>query len=68
MVTSLQQDIAKELNYRKSLKKYWENIRIEKLPDPPYDICTYNKQLREKKHLNKLEVLCKAALVSITNT
>jgi len=56
-VSSLQQDIARELNYRKSMKKFWENIRIEKLPNPPYDICT-----TKKKHLDKLEILCKAAL------
>ncbi|KAL6598692.1 hypothetical protein U3516DRAFT_563513 [Neocallimastix sp. 'constans'] len=56
-VSSLQQDIARELSYRKSMKKFWENIRIEKLPDPPYDVYALRK-----KHLDKLEVLCKAAL------
>ncbi|ORX57128.1 hypothetical protein BCR36DRAFT_580538 [Piromyces finnis] len=60
-VSSLQQDIAKELNYRKSFKKFWDNIRIERLPDPPYDACTKNKQY-EKDQINKLEILCKTAL------
>jgi len=42
------------------MKKFWENIRIEKLPDPPYDVYALRK-----KHLDKLEVLCKEELVNI---